>query len=77
MASGRTFFEIVTFCRAAKATLGSLASVIDAEPGDWQLIPGVGPQRAASLTRMVHDEWHPDHTTSHSDFSRNGKDPST
>ncbi len=62
----------VKTARALLSRYGSLAAVLGAEPAEWQLIPGVGPQKAASLASMVHDEWHPDHTTSHSDVNRNG-----
>ena len=63
----------VKTARLLLARFSSLAGVIRAEPAEWQLISGVGPQRAASLAHMVHDEWHPDRTTSHSDVSRNGR----
>ena len=67
----------VRTARALLGRYGSLAAVIETEAADWQLIPGVGPQRAASLASMVHDEWTTIRTTSHSDVNRNGKDPST
>jgi ERCC4-type nuclease len=61
--------------RTARSLLdrfGSLGGVLSAGPEEWQLIPGVGPQRAASLASMVHSEWTPVYPTSHSDVNRNG-----
>jgi ERCC4-type nuclease len=55
---------------------GSLIDVASAGRDEWQSVPGVGPNRAASLAAMVHERWIPDHTTSHSGVSRNGN-PST
>ena len=67
---GRLWLQIAGLRRAA--LWPSLADVVAAHPSEWQSVRGVGPQRAAALASMVHDEWASDRTTSHSDLNRNG-----
>lgn len=49
----------VVVARSLLARFGSLANLAAADPESWANVWGVGPERAAGLRSLMHDEWPP------------------